>query len=94
MAIQSNNSEEVVLGSGIQTYSGISNFEVIAVNPTMAELHALDVKVKQEPNYYIEMNGEEYFKLCFWIKNEDHWKYSRTYFIIKCLNACFNRISP
>ena len=71
MAIQSNNSEEVVLGSGIQTYSGISNFKVIAVNPTMAELHALDVKVKQEPNYYIEMNGEEYFKLCFWIKNED-----------------------
>lgn len=71
MAIQSNNSTEEVVGSGIKLYSGISNFKVIAVNPTMADLHALDIKVKQEPNYYVEMNNEDYFKVCFWIKNED-----------------------
>ena len=62
---------EEVMGSGIQLYSGITNMNVIAVNPTMAELHAQDIKVKQEPNYYIEMNGEEYFKICFWVKNDE-----------------------
>tara|TARA_R110000824_G_scaffold14863_4_gene62953 strand:+ start:5258 stop:6004 length:747 start_codon:yes stop_codon:yes gene_type:complete len=71
MAIQSNNSTEEVVGSGIKLYSGISNFEILAINPTMKELHALDIKVKQEQNYHVEMNNEDYFKLCFWIKNED-----------------------
>ena len=71
MAIKSNNSMEEVMGSGIQLYSGITNMNVIAVNPTMAELHAQDINVKQEPNYYVEMNGEEYFKICFWIKNDE-----------------------
>ena len=71
MAIQSNASTEEVVGSGIKLYSGLSNFSVIAVNPTMAELHALNINVKQEPNYSVEFSGEEYFKLCFWIKNGD-----------------------
>ena len=71
MAIKSNNSMEEVMGSGIQLYSGITNMNVIAVNPTMAELHAQDINVKQEPNYYVEMNNEEYFKICFWIKNDE-----------------------
>ena len=62
---------EEVMGSGIQLYSGITNMNVIAVNPTMAELHAQDINVKQEPNYYVEMNNEEYFKICFWIKNDE-----------------------
>ena len=47
MAIKSNNSMEEVMGSGIQLYSGITNMNVIAVNPTMAELHAQDINVKQ-----------------------------------------------
>jgi len=71
MAIKSNSSEQEVLGGGIQLYSGLSNFNVIAVNPTMTELHALGINVKSEPNYYVEFSGEEYFKLTFWIKNED-----------------------
>jgi len=71
MAIQSNASTEEVVGAGIKLYSGLSNFSVIAVNPTMAELHALNIMVKQEPNYSVEFSGDEYFKLCFWIKNED-----------------------
>jgi hypothetical protein len=71
MAIKSNSSEQEVSGGGIKLYSGLSNFNVIAVNPTMSELHALGVNVKSEPNYYVEFSGEEYFKLTFWIKNED-----------------------
>ena len=27
--------------------------------------------VKQDPNYFVELNGTEYFKLTFWIKNAD-----------------------
>tara|TARA_R100001594_G_scaffold89901_1_gene124417 strand:- start:1070 stop:1840 length:771 start_codon:yes stop_codon:yes gene_type:complete len=70
MAITSNNSDQEVMNS-IKSYSGLSNFNVVAVNPTMAELHAMDIKVKQEPNYFLELNGEDYFKLVFWVKNED-----------------------
>ncbi len=71
MAIKSNSSEQEVTGGGIKLYSGLSNFNVVAINPSMAELHAMDIKVKTEPNYYVEFSGEEYFKLTFWIKNED-----------------------
>ena len=70
MAITSNDSNQEVMGS-IKNYSGISNFSVLTVNPTMEELHAIDIKVKQEPNYFLELNGEDYFKVVFWVKNED-----------------------
>ena len=70
MAIKSNQSTEEVVGGGIQLYSGLSNFNVIAVNPTLDELHELGIMLKSEPNYYVEFSGEEYFKLTFWIKNE------------------------
>ena len=70
MAIQSNASTEEVVG-GIKTYSGLTNVKVRAVNPTMAELHAMDINVKQEPNYTVEFSGEEYNKIVFWLANED-----------------------
>jgi hypothetical protein len=70
MAITSNNSDQEVMNS-IKSYSGLSNFSVMTVNPTLEELHAMDIKVKQEPNYHLELNGEDYFKVAFWIKNED-----------------------
>ena len=60
MAIKSNNSSEEVMSS-IKSYSGISNFNVLAVNPNMQELHAIDIMVKQEPEYFLELNGEDYF---------------------------------
>ena len=71
MAIKSNSSEQEVTGGGIKLYSGLSNFNVIAINPSMTELHALGINVKTDPNYYVEFSGEEYFKLTFWLKNED-----------------------
>jgi|21_taG_2_1085346.scaffolds.fasta_scaffold00791_4 hypothetical protein len=70
MAIQSNASTEEVVG-GIKTYSGLTNAKVIAVNPTMAELHSMDINVKQEPNYKVEFSGEEYNKIVFWLANSD-----------------------
>ena len=70
MAIKSNSSEESVAG-GIKLYSGLSNFKVIAVNPTLTELHDMGIQFKSEPNYHIDMNGENRFKLTFWVANED-----------------------
>ena len=70
MAIQSNASTEEVVG-GIKTYSGLTNVNVTAVNPTMSELHAMDIKVKSEPNYTVTIGAEEYFKLTFWLNNAD-----------------------
>jgi len=71
MAIKSNSSEQEVMGSGVKLYSGLANMNVIAINPKMAELHALDINVKTEPNYFLELNGTEYFKVVFWMKNTD-----------------------
>ena len=70
MAIQSNASTQEVVG-GIKTFSGLTNVTVRAVNPTMAELHAMDINVKQEPNYSIEFSGESYNKIVFWLANSD-----------------------
>jgi len=70
MAIQSNASTEEVVG-GIKTFSGLTNVTVKAVNPTMAELHAMDINVKQEPNYTVEFSGESYNKVVFWLSNSD-----------------------
>ena len=70
MAIQSNASTEEVVG-GIKTYSGLTNVKVIAVNPTMAELHAMDINVKQEPNYKVSFSDQDYNKIVFWLANED-----------------------
>ena len=64
MAIQSNASTEEVVG-GIKTFSGLTNVKVITVNPTMAELHALDINVKQEPNYEVTIGEENYNKVVF-----------------------------
>ena len=68
--IKSNASTEEVVG-GIKTFSGLTNVKVMAVNPTMDELHALDINVKQEPNYKVEFSGEEYNKIVFWVANND-----------------------
>tara|TARA_R100001463_G_scaffold25650_2_gene60614 strand:- start:3067 stop:3852 length:786 start_codon:yes stop_codon:yes gene_type:complete len=70
MAIQSNASTEEVMG-GIKTFSGLTNVTVVAVNPTMAELHNMDINVKQEPNYEVEFSGEAYNKVVFWLNNSD-----------------------
>ena len=70
MAIQSNASTQEVVG-GLKTFSGLTNVRVVAVNPTMAELHAMDINVKQEPNYDISFSDQDYKKVVFWLSNAD-----------------------
>jgi hypothetical protein len=71
MAIKINASTEEVQGGGIQLFSGISNFQVIAVNPSLDELHALEIMVKTEPNYSVNFGGDDFNKVVFWVKNQD-----------------------
>ena len=70
MAVKSNASTEEVI-KGIKIYSGLTNVNIIAVNPTMEELHALDIKVKTEPTYIVNIVDKEYNKITFWVKNDD-----------------------
>ena len=70
MAIKSNASTQEVVG-GIKVYSGLTDVKVLAVNPTMAELHAMDINVKQEPNYKVSFSDQDYNKIVFWLANED-----------------------
>ena len=71
MAIESNNSEEVVAGGGYQLYTGIAAVSVVAVNPTQAELQEIGINAKEEPKYSVEINGEEYNKIVFYLRHDD-----------------------
>ena len=70
MALTSNPISSEVAGGGLKLYSGLTNVNVIAVNPTLEELHNLGIKLKQEPVYTISMGDQEYNKVVFWVKNE------------------------
>jgi len=70
MAIQSNNSEEVVSGGGITLYTGIAPVSVVAVNPSLDELSDLGINLRNEPEYKVTLNEEDYNKLVFWLKSD------------------------
>jgi hypothetical protein len=71
MAIESNNSEEVVAGGGYQLYTGIAAVSVVAVNPSLSELQAIGINAKDDPKYSVEINGEEYNKIVFYLRHDD-----------------------
>jgi hypothetical protein len=70
MAIQSNNSEEVVSTGGITLYTGVAPVSVVAVNPNLSELSELGINLKTEPEYKVTLNEEDYNKLVFWLKSD------------------------
>ena len=70
MAIQSNNSEEVVAGGGITLYTGIAPVSVVAINPNLSELVELGINLKNEPEYKVTLNEEEYTKMTFWVRSD------------------------
>jgi hypothetical protein len=69
MAIASNNSEMAVAASS-QLYSGIFSFQVVAVNPNLAELKDLGINAQKEPEYKISIQNETYNKIVFWVKSD------------------------
>jgi len=70
MAIQSNNSEEVVAGGGITLYTGIAPVSVVAINPSLDQLSDLGINLRSEPEYKVTLNEEDYNKLVFWLKSD------------------------
>lgn len=70
MAINANNSnEEVAGGSGIPLYVGIAPMQVVAINPSLAELNSIGINAQVEPQYTdVSIGGDTYNKLTFWIK--------------------------
>ena len=73
MAIESNASDVQIGGGGIPLYCGIATMNVIAVNPSLGELHALGINVKQEQNYTgIQMGERKLNKLTLWVRNAEH----------------------
>lgn len=71
MAIKSNSSEQEVASGGKKLYTGITPMSVVAVNPTLDELHAMDIMYQSEPNYTVDFGKGEVQKVVFWLKNED-----------------------
>lgn len=70
MAIESNASE-VAVGSALKQFTGISEFNVVAVNPTLEKLHELGIMLQTEPNYEVSFGEDDFTKIVFWLKNED-----------------------
>ena len=61
-------SEEVVSGGSVQLYTGIASVSVIAVNPSLEELQEIGVNLRNEPEYKLTLNEEDYNKIVFWLK--------------------------
>ena len=83
MAIASNNSEKEVVGGGNALYVGIAPVKVLAVNPTMAELHELGIMVKQEPNYKAMIGEVEKQKVTFWVQHDSPDIKTRVEFLLE-----------
>jgi hypothetical protein len=73
MAIEKNASTEEVVGAGVRLYTGISAMKVVAVNPTLKELHDLGLMFQKEPVYQVqfENNPGSTTKCVFWLENEN-----------------------
>ena len=69
MAIASNNSQEQVSGGGVPMYVGIAPSQIVAVNPTQAELADMGVNLKAAPEYKVTLSEKEYQKITFWVKH-------------------------
>jgi len=68
--IEINDSSKEVLGS-IKLWAGVTNMQVMAVNPSMQELNDMGINIKTEPKYEMEMSGRDIFKVVFWVSNPD-----------------------
>jgi len=69
MGVSKNSSEEEVVKSR-KLYTGIGEFKVILVNPTMADLHDHEIMVQSEPKYTVDFGDGPLTKVAIWIKNE------------------------
>jgi hypothetical protein len=73
MGIKANSSEVEVAqdGGGVKLFTGLTNVEVIAINPTLAELNALGIMFTKEPEYTATFDTGVMTKIAIWLKNAD-----------------------
>jgi len=86
MGIQTNSSNEAVVeDNGIKLYSGITSMKVIAINPTLTQLHELGMDyIKKEPEYTnININGTVHNKIVFWLRNEEYKLSVKSEFLVR-----------
>jgi len=52
-------------------FTGLAKLQVVAINPTLAELHEMGVNMKNEPEYLTHTEaGEVELKVDFWLKHD------------------------
>lgn len=84
MAFASNSSEEQVSGGVGPLYVGVAAMSVAAVNPTQQQLNDLGVNIQREPEYRgVNIGGDEYNKVVFWLKHEEPNFFSKLEVLIK-----------
>ena len=71
MAVKQNASDQEVAGGGIKLYTGITPMSVLAVNPTLTELHAMDLQFQKEPKYAVDFGKGPVQKAVIWLGNEE-----------------------
>lgn len=70
-------------------YYGIGNFKVVGINSNLSTLEALGFNYKNEPVYKVELNGETYQKLVFYVKNESLGITSKLEFLLSNKEVTF-----
>ena len=82
MAIETNKSSEEVIGS-VKYYTGVGNFKVVAINPTMEEAQAIGVNLRTEPEYTDIQVGENVRnRITFFVKNTEKDIITRVDFLV------------
>jgi len=71
MAIAHNPSDIPSSAGGPVLFTGIGTFKVLAVNPTLEELHELGILLQKEPVYQVTFDNRTFNKVVFWLGNED-----------------------
>lgn len=75
MGVKSNSSEEEVV-KGRKLFTGIGDFKIIMVNPTLEELHEREIMLQSEPQYEVTFQNDDKpdvtcTKIVLWAQNDD-----------------------
>ena len=82
MSIEVNKSSDEVIGS-IKYWTGVGNFKVVGINPTMEEAKALGVNLRSEPVYTdVQIGDNVRNKIIFFVKNEENNILTRVEFLV------------
>lgn len=77
-----NGANDQVVGDSFKHYTGLTNVKIVAINPTMEELIAMEIPAKQEPSYTsTTANGAAKIRLDFHGQNVDGYRNKITFWL-------------